>query len=42
MWCYKMALVCVIVILLEMAAMTLAADNECDLELAGTPWIISA
>jgi len=35
MWCYKMALVCVIVILLEMATMTVAADNQCDLELAG-------
>ena len=34
MCCYKMALVCVIVILLEMAAMTVAADNQCDLELA--------
>ena len=35
MCCYKMALVCVIVILLEMTAMTVAADNQCDLELAG-------
>ena len=30
-----MALVCVIVILLEMAAMTVAVDKQCDLNFAG-------